>query len=276
MRIRRFVGAYLSTIGMIAAMFTVVSPAQAIVNGTAVDYPWAVALALPSSSGGSIESRTLCSGVLIKQSWVLTAAHCFDLPDCFDRGLLDWQHTTVIIGRDDLESVHGETRTIAEVHNMCRSSTYCPSHDPDLCDLALLKLSSPSTKTDADLADGSVLSYWNEGTDARIYGYGQTNVNSRVASRYLRRADEVIDEFRPTHATLWAHGINNAPCGDDGGPLIVTTTPGAPRVVGIVRAAVDPAKACSPSSDNETSYMKVGWRGTTTNSPAFTWIQAVV
>ncbi|MFE0602868.1 S1 family peptidase [Streptomyces sp. NPDC058892] len=255
MRVKRLLVTCIS-----ALLFTASAPsAVAIVGGEEVDYPWAAALIRPNN-GTPVEQRTYCSGVLIKPEWVLTAAHC--QPKIGD---------TVTIGRGRLASTGGEKRTVADTRRMWDYGGYCPPDRPELCDVALVKLSTASTQPDLDLADSRVLSEWNEGTAARAYGYGFTSSTSTQSSGSLKRAHVKIVDLRDNHYTLFASGPDTAVCyGDSGGPLVVSTSLG-PRVVAVVRARVghDPT-SCTPG--DEQSYVKVGYRGSANNSQSFLWI----
>jgi secreted trypsin-like serine protease len=238
--------------------------ASAIVNGQIVDYPWAVALVRPND-GTAIEKRTYCSGVLIKASWVLTAGHC----------PLQSNHS-IVIGRGQLPSTAGgQVRYVSAWYDMRHSGNYCDvDRKEELCDIKLIKLSSPSTMEDADLAGSDVSSEWGVGSAARTYGYGVTSYSATQSSSYLRRANSTITDLRDNHYTLFSSSETSSVCWiDSGGPLIVSTSDG-PKVVGITRAGVGQGDTCEPGSTN--SYVKVGYRSSTNNSKPYLWIQSIV
>lgn len=237
-------------------------PAQAIVGGEKASQPWAVAFIKPNN-GRPVEKRTYCSGVLIARTWVLTVAHCpMDFRD------------TVVIGRGSLASSQGEKRTVARILRM-HDSSYCPSGSRELCDVALVKLGSASTKPPLALADSRVLREWGEGTAARAYGYGWVSATAGQSSGYLKRAQVNIRDFRANNHTLFASGPGTAVCyGDSGGPLVVSTSRG-PRLVAVVRARVGHDQTSCTRGDSQ-SYTKVGYRGSSNNSKPFLWITHIL
>ena len=126
-----------------------------IVGGTEAargDWPWAAAITLRRQDGSLFQ---YCGGSLIAPSWVLTAAHCeVQVGDL------------VVLGRHDLSTADGTEHSIDFVltHNAYDSS----SNDNDI---ALIKLSQPSSQTPANLVDAADTNA-GPGADSTVTGWG--------------------------------------------------------------------------------------------------------
>lgn len=187
------------------------------VEATPGAWPWQVALVYRYY--GNDYSGQFCGGTLIDPQWVLTAAHCADSERI--------QDVEVALGKHRLSLAEGEHISITEV-------IIHPEYNGGIgsADLALLRLSRPSTRTvlPLDLAvDGNVEV---RALQATVTGWGQYEQGKADALRQVAlpffsfaRCQEIYTEV--TDGMLCAgftNGGKNACFGDSGGPLMIPTT----------------------------------------------------
>lgn len=202
-----------------------------VVGGTGVPdgkYPFVVAL-LDTRSGSTAEEQQFCTGTLIDEDSVLTAAHCVVGTSP--------QPLRVTLGRTTLSSDQGQESAVSAIsvhpsYHGRRSSAY---------DAAVLELSdSDSGTAPVALAAAGNDSLERPGHRVRIAGWGKTDsgypdrmheasvpvVSDAQADKVYRRA------FVP--ALMVAAGKTGVDTcfGDSGGPLFAQT-PGGPRQIGI-------------------------------------------
>jgi secreted trypsin-like serine protease len=219
------------------------APTTRIIHGTVVanvasNWPYIVALV-------DVTNFQFCGGTLIDASWVVTAAHCEDVP-------------AIIIGRKKLSSAGGERILVDQqiVH---------PGWDEDTMqnDVQLLHLAHPvASPTPIGLIDAA--SDPAVGSTVSVAGWGVTEFSGGNTVDDLRTAQ--VEVFSNTACNnAYGGGITSGmlcashfdavdnsgssdrdTCqGDSGGPLVAPTAAG-PRLAGITSFGVDCASRPFP------------------------------
>jgi secreted trypsin-like serine protease len=208
-----------------------------VIGGTNVPpdtYPWIVDL---KGNGHDI-----CGGSLIAPQWVLTAGHCgLGYPG--------------FMPPPDQVYVNLNSRTNpsagAELIQVSQIFVY-PGYTVDSggVDLALLKLSQPSTKPFIDIANQNDSAYYQAGASCKVLGWGMTSFASS-GSDILKEAGIVVIDFNSCQSAYQQGSMSitdNVVCagyvsptpptggaaGDSGGPLVVNNGSGGWKQIGIV------------------------------------------
>ncbi|MFI0235059.1 serine protease [Streptomyces sp. NPDC016845] len=205
---------------------------EVIIGGSPVktsDHPWVVALSSRDRFGGA-RSGQFCGGVVVGRSTVITAAHCMS-EEVLGVPRTRVSDLKVIAGRTDLRTSEG-----AEIP---LSSEYVnPEYDArtNSGDVAVLTLSKPLPAGDVlpMAAEGDPA--YAPGTDASVYGWGDTTgagayADTLRAAQVKVLADDVCEKAYPGSADgkyiaetmLCAgelEGGKDACQGDSGGPLV--------------------------------------------------------
>ncbi len=201
------------------------TPQPRIVGGTTSqpgDGPWTVALVDATQSA---YAGQFCGGSLIAPSWVLTAAHCtrYPAPTTID----------VVTGRQLLSGSGGQRIRVARAYV---DPDYNPYTDDN--DLALLQLTDPSTSPTLPFMPPGFESAYAPGTDATIYGWGDTSATTTPSyPDELRQvtvpvlSDSTCSQpsvyggaYHPSTmlcAGSYPFGGKDSCDGDSGGPLVV-------------------------------------------------------
>lgn len=235
MRFQNITGA----IAGLLSLILLVPPAQAVVQGTTLRDPNGLrrSVVAVESSGGE-----LCSGALVAQDLVLTAAHCLT-----DKA----SYRVVAVGR----SFKGQSINVKAiaVHPTFVAGT-TPRTQPGV-DLALLKLARPlgADFSPFDLRAAGAIS---EGDTVTIAGFGVLSERLKSSARILRQTKllavgtvqvanrVVIATDRDSLAETAGAGACR---GDSGGPVL-TEARGGYRLSGIVSWSSGALRTNGPSA----------------------------
>ncbi|XP_049922520.1 serine protease 27-like [Epinephelus moara] len=183
-------------------------------NASPGSWPWQVSL---------ISNGTLyCSGSLINNQWVLTAAHCLTVHDL--------PTTEVFLGRHSQSgpNLNEESRQLDMIQ--CHPSYRFLTHDNDIC---LLRLSAPVNFTDyiQPVCLASAESTFHTGVSSWVTGFGSTQADSPTQADILQEVNLSVvgnNECQCTHRHLtdnmicagFTAGGRDACQGDSGGALV--------------------------------------------------------
>ncbi|XP_030794888.1 chymotrypsin-like elastase family member 1 [Rhinopithecus roxellana] len=192
-----------------------------VVGGTeAGRNSWPSQISLQYLSGGSWYHT--CGGTLIRQNWVMTAAHCVDSPMTF----------RVVVGDHNLSQNDGTEQYVSVqkivVHPSWDSNNVAAGYD-----IALLRLAQSVTlNSNVQLGvlpqEGAILA---NNSPCYITGWGRTKTNGQLAQTlqqaYLPSVDYAIcssssywgSTVKNTMVCAGGDGVHSGCQGDSGGPL---------------------------------------------------------
>jgi secreted trypsin-like serine protease len=229
------------------------APAGVVIGGSPAhvsDSPWVVAVS-SRDRFGSARAGQFCGGVVVAPDKVVTAAHCLS-QEVLGGPLNKVRDLKVIAGRDELRGAGGQEIKISGTWS---DSAYDPGTNAN--DLGVLTLSRALPEASVLPMAGPGDAAEKPGTDAAVYGWGDTTGNGAYANE-LRSSkvqvlpDAACEEAYPgsrdgTYAAasmLCAgdpQGGHDACQGDSGGPLVAHG-----RLIGLVSWGVGCGQAANP------------------------------
>ena len=185
-----------------------------------------------------------CTGTVIADRWVLTAAHCFDAP--FSETTANAPEMLVLGGRDTWSNNAADWPAVHDVDRGLHHPSWNPQGAAAAHDIALLRLATPTSIPPMAMTAAGRPDH--VGQQATVAGWGITSNDPFIDSDVLRRA---LVDVRP-HENCesewgWQYDRNWLVCagggpsfsdaceGDSGGPLLLESG-GTQTLIGVVNA----------------------------------------
>ncbi|MCP3921047.1 MAG: trypsin-like serine protease [Desulfobacterales bacterium] len=191
-------------------------------------WPWMTAL-VESDIENAFYGQ-FCGGTLIEPGWVVTAAHC--VAENSERSAYTASDIDVVLGRNNLTDSDGERIAVSQiiVHPDYVSSA------GEINDIALLRLSSPSSQSAASLVTEQEVNLTSPGVEAVAIGWGLMEEETRDFPDALQQVSLPIvsntvaqNAYSSIGITItdemfcagYSEGGKDTCQGDSGGPLVV-------------------------------------------------------
>jgi hypothetical protein len=200
-------------------------PAPIVGGDTTSDFEAVGAIVVLDRRGDILAS--FCSGTLIDDSTVLTAAHCVDT--LFEAVVMGWTDFEFVIGT----SIH--TPSGAWERLAITAALSHPDWDPseDINDIALLRLEGPSdVATPALLSQDIDPTEW-LGQDITYVGWGYADDTNTDTSGIKRTVDVPVVAVEDSVFITHGEDNQNVCYGDSGGAAFLTDETGQRRLAGV-------------------------------------------